>query len=75
MLDWKNRFGRLGFSGNSARADGATCNPLLLGLAVLIGLYLLVALLVGWYWSSEPDRFPVQQNVRQAAEASQQQIE
>ncbi|HAW24552.1 MULTISPECIES: DUF2333 family protein [Pseudomonadaceae] len=74
MLDWKNRFGRLGFSGNSARADGATRNPLLLGLAVLIGLYLLVALLVGWYWSSEPDRFPVQQNVRQAAEASQQQI-
>ena len=52
MLDWKNRFGRLGFSGNSARADGATRNPLLLGLAVLIGLYLLVALLVGWYWSS-----------------------
>ncbi|ANF24258.1 DUF2333 domain-containing protein [Pseudomonas sp. Choline-3u-10] len=74
MLDWKNRFGRLGLSGNSARADGATRNPLLLGIALLIGLYLLVALLVGWYWSSEPDRFPVQQHVRQAADASQQQI-
>tara|TARA_Y100000782_G_scaffold111785_2_gene140667 strand:- start:1619 stop:2590 length:972 start_codon:yes stop_codon:yes gene_type:complete len=46
----------------------------LLGIALLIGLYLLVALLVGWYWSSEPDRFPVQQHVRQAADASQQQI-
>ncbi|UNG17933.1 DUF2333 family protein [Stutzerimonas zhaodongensis] len=74
MLDWKYRFGRLGLSGNSARADGATRNPLLLGIALLIGLYLLVALLVGWYWSSEPDRFPVQQHVRQAADASQQQI-
>ncbi len=74
MLDWKNRFGRLGSSGNTARADGVTRNPLVLALAVVIGLYLLVALLVGWYWSSEPDRFPVQQHVRQAAEASQQQI-
>src|SRR5690606_10499844 len=42
--------------------------------AAVIALYLLVALLVGWYWSSEPDRFPVQQQVRHAAEASQQQI-
>ena len=74
MLDWKNRFGRLGSSGHSARADGTNRNPLLLGLALLLGLYLFVALLVGWYWSSEPDRFPVQQHVRQAAEASQQQI-
>jgi hypothetical protein len=74
MLDWKNRFGRLGSSGNTARAEGATRNPLVLALAVAIGLYLLVALLVGWYWSSEPDRFPVQQHVRQAAETSQRQI-
>ncbi|MCQ4311014.1 DUF2333 family protein [Pseudomonas stutzeri] len=74
MLDWKNRFGRLGSSGNAATTEGAARNPLLLTFAVLVGLCLLVALILGWYWSSEPDRFPVQQHVRQAAEASQRQI-
>lgn len=74
MLDWKNRFGRLGSSRSTARADGGTRNPLVLALAIVLGLYLLVALLVGWYWSSEPERFPVQQHVREAADASQRQI-
>lgn len=73
MLDWKNRFGRLGSTGNTARAERQR-NPLILALVVMIGLYLLVTLIVGWYWSSEPDRFPVQQHVRQAADASQRQI-
>jgi len=74
MLDWKNRLGRFGSSGNTARAEGAGRNPLVLALAVVVGLYLLVALLIGWYWSSEPDRFAVQQHVRQAADGSQRQI-
>lgn len=74
MLDWKNRFGRFRSSGSTARADGVTRNPLMLALGIALGLYLLVALLVGWYWSSEPERFPVQQHVREAADASQRQI-
>ncbi len=74
MLDWKSRFGRFGSSGNTARADGVTRNPLVLALAAVVGLYLLVALLLGWYWSSEPERFPVQQHVREAAAASQRPI-
>ncbi len=74
MLDWKNPFGRLGSSATTARADGAGRHPLLLALGVVIGVYLLAALLVGWYWSSEPDRFPVQQHVREAADAAQRQI-
>ncbi len=74
MLDWRNRFGRLGSAGDNATAAGSRRNPLLLALAVAIGLYLLVAMVLGWYWSLEPDRFPVQQHVRQAAEASQRQI-
>lgn len=73
MFDWKNRFGRLGSAGTTASAERGR-NPLLLGLAVVVGLYLLIALVVGWYWSSEPDRFPVQQHVREAADASQRQI-
>ena len=75
MLDWKNRFARLGRasgpSGGPGRREG---NPLLLVLAVLLGVYLLVTLLLGWYWSREPDLFPVQQSARQAAEASQRQL-
>lgn len=74
MLDWKNRFGRLGSSANGATASGTSRNPLWLALVAVVGLYLLVTLILGWYWSSEPDRFPVQQHVRQAAEASQRQI-
>ncbi|MBF6623828.1 MAG: DUF2333 family protein [Pseudomonas stutzeri] len=74
MLDWKNRFGRLGSSANGATASGTNRNPLWLALVAVVGLYLLVTLILGWYWSSEPDRFPVQQHVRQAAEASQRQI-
>nr|BFE91746.1 hypothetical protein GCM10020185_22820 [Pseudomonas brassicacearum subsp. brassicacearum] len=37
-------------------------------LATLIGLYLLVTIAVGWYWSQEPALFPVQQNAQAAAE-------
>ena len=74
MLDWKNRLGRSGSSGNSATADRAGRNSLWLALAAVVGVYLLVSLILGWYWSREPDRFPVQQHVRQAADAAQRQI-
>lgn len=75
MSDWKNRFARLGRSNGSAGAAGQRAgNPLLLILAALLGIYLLVTLLLGWYWSREPDLFPVQQHTRQAAEASQRQL-
>ena len=74
MLDWTNRFRRPGASGNATTAGTSGRNPLLLALAVLIGLYLLVMLVIGWYWSREPDLFPVQQHVREAAEGSQRQI-
>ncbi|MDT4809203.1 hypothetical protein FQZ97_420790 [compost metagenome] len=70
MLDWKKRAGsarartadsldgaRSYFSGLWSRALGG-----------LVGLYLLVALVVGWYWSQEPELFPVQQQVQAAAE-------
>ncbi|WP_313224886.1 DUF2333 family protein [Stutzerimonas nitrititolerans] len=74
MLDWKNRFRRLGPSGSATAVGTNGRNPLLLTLAVVIGLYLLVVLVIGWYWSREPDLFPVQQHVREAAEGSQRQI-
>jgi hypothetical protein len=72
MLDWKNRAGsakervdepasvkRRGYLGGLfySRALGA-----------LVAIYLVVTLLIGWYWSSEPALFPVQQNAQAAAE-------
>lgn len=37
-------------------------------LATLIGIYLLVTIGLGWYWSQEPALFPVAQNAQVAAE-------
>ena len=34
----------------------------------LIGIYVVVCLGVGWYWSQEPDLFPVQQTAQHAAD-------
>ncbi|MDC7830943.1 MULTISPECIES: DUF2333 family protein [Pseudomonas] len=39
-------------------------------VAALVALYLLVSLAIGWYWSREPDFFPVQQHAQEAAAAS-----
>jgi hypothetical protein len=37
----------------------------------VLGLYLLVAVIVGWFWSQEPERFAVQQLAQSSAEATQ----
>ncbi|TBU97161.1 DUF2333 family protein [Phytopseudomonas dryadis] len=74
MLDWKNRTSgaRSGEgSADSVRRRGGRIGRLVAGL---LGLYLLVALVVGWYWSQEPDRFPVQQRVQAAADSAQRQV-
>ncbi|AYC35147.1 DUF2333 family protein [Pseudomonas cavernae] len=76
MLDWKNRA-----TGASARTadtvEGARSYFAGLwsrALGVLVGLYLLVTLVVGWYWSQEPELFPVQQHAKVAAEEAQRQL-
>ncbi|QXI29155.1 DUF2333 family protein [Pseudomonas vanderleydeniana] len=71
MLDWKKRAG-------SAPERAAEPSPAPRGyfsgllfsraLATLVGLYLVVTVLIGWYWSQEPALFPVQQNAQMAAE-------
>lgn len=74
MLDWKKRKDELR-GGVDDRVDGV--RSYVGGLWVsrvfgtLVGLYLLGALLVGWYWSQEPDLFPVQQRAQAAAEQAQ----
>ena len=74
MLDWKNRAGSA--PEHAAQPKSATRSyfgGLLFSraLATLVGLYLLVAIALGWYWSQEPALFPVQQNAKAAAELAQ----
>lgn len=72
MLDWKNRAG----SANERVDEPASVKRRgYLGglfysraLGVLVAIYLVVTLLIGWYWSDEPDLFPVQQNAQAAAQ-------
>ncbi len=72
MLDWKKR------EGNSARESVRETRAPSRGyftsilfsrsIAVLVGIFVVVCLGLGWYWSQEPDLFPVQQNAQLAAE-------
>ncbi|WP_339531752.1 DUF2333 family protein [Pseudomonas mucidolens] len=71
MLDWKNRAGSApGPSPAPKSAPRSYFRNLLMSRALLtlVVLYLLVTSALGWYWSSEPDLFPVQQNAQIAAE-------
>jgi len=43
-------------------------------LGGLLGVYLVICGAIGWYWSQEPDLFPVQQNAQAAAERAGRQM-
>jgi hypothetical protein len=77
MLDWKNRAAGLRDSvddsvGNVRSYLGGGWLSRVVG--GVLGLYLLLALVVGWYWSQEPALFPVQQNAQAAAQSAQRQM-
>ncbi|BAU76796.1 DUF2333 family protein [Metapseudomonas furukawaii] len=77
MLDWKKRMGeareRVDDSVDDVRSYvGGVWLSRALGSLVLI--YLLACLVVGWYWSREPELFPVQQNAQAAAERAGRQM-
>ena len=77
MLDWKKREGstRESVKETSAKPHGYFKSILLSrSIAVLVGIYALVCLGLGWYWSQEPALFPVQQVAQQAAEKEGKQI-
>ena len=84
MLDWKKRAdgAEKPSSRHSGAAGAAEAGPrgywktlfLSRALISLIALYLIVTLLLGWYWSREPDLFPVQQNAQQAAQRDSKQM-
>lgn len=71
MLDWKNRTAeaRDGAAGTANTSSNLSAGRLAVrSFAGLLGLYLLVALVVGWYWSQEPAQFSVQQRAEASAE-------
>ena len=77
MLDWKKGTDEL--RGNvSDSVDNARSyfGGLWLSrtLGTVLGQYLLADLLVGWYWSQEPELFPVQQQAQAAAEQAQRKL-
>ena len=77
MLDWKTRTGDSASAPRSEETLGKRSAPgglLVRGLGALLVIYLLVALVVGWYWSREPDLFPVQQHAQAAAQSAQRQM-
>jgi len=71
MLDWKECAIRTrdGIDGALRRVVGN--HWLGRALALLLAVYLLVAGLLGWFWSLEPDAFPVQENAQTKAEQAQ----
>lgn len=73
MLDWKNRAGSAGERVEEPKVGreprgywGGVFFSRALG--IVLGIYLVVTMLIGWYWSHEPALFPVAQNAQAAAE-------
>jgi hypothetical protein len=75
MLDWKKRSGSAGTTDRvdekpMGKAPRGYWGGLLFSRAVgaVVGIYLVVTVVLGIWWSSEPHLFPVQQNAQAAAE-------
>lgn len=74
MLDWKKKVGAMRDSvDDSVQGASSYFGGIWASRAVgsVVGVYLLGALVVGWYWSLEPELFPVQQQAQAAAEQAQ----
>lgn len=75
MLDWKNRATNSPDDAAKTSGGGRTGGSLIArALGSLIGVYLLIALVVGWYWSQEPSAFQVQQHAQNSAQQAQRQM-
>lgn len=75
MLDWKNRATNSPDDAAKTSGGSRTGGSLIArALGSLIGVYLLIALVVGWYWSQEPSAFQVQQHAQNSAQQAQRQM-
>ena len=71
MLDWKKREGTARESVKEPKTQSRGYFKSILlsrSIAVLVAIFIVVNLGLGWYWSQVPDLFPVQQNAQLAAE-------
>lgn len=70
---WQNKFSRKAKEVRETRAEnhaGDAGPPWIRGGLLLLCLYLLVSVLMGWYWSSEPKAFNIVKNTEQHASRS-----
>jgi hypothetical protein len=83
MLDWKKRSGSAGTErvdekpmGKAPRGSRGYWGGLLFSRAVgaVVGIYLVVTVVLGIWWSSEPPLFPVQQQAQAAAQSEGKQM-
>lgn len=77
MLDWKKKVGDVRDSvDDSVEGARSYFGGIWASRAVggVVGVYLLGALVVGWYWSLEPEMLAVQQGAQAAAEKAQVQL-
>ena len=75
MLDWTNRATNSQDGAAKTSGGGRSGGSLIArALGGLIGVYLLIALVVGWYWSQEPSAFQVQQHAQNSAQQAQRQM-
>lgn len=72
-MDWLSMKERL-LQWRDDRLDNAGGNTAFRVVAVVIGVYLLVAALVSFYWSMMPDQFAVRQAAAVRAESNQQSV-
>ncbi|MDM1715585.1 DUF2333 family protein [Thiopseudomonas alkaliphila] len=74
MLNWKHR--TKDQINNSAEGVRSYLKSIWFSRAVTgtLVLLLIVNIAVGWYWSQEPDNFPVKQTTQAAAEAAQREV-
>ncbi|KAF1053942.1 MAG: hypothetical protein GAK43_01143 [Stenotrophomonas maltophilia] len=78
MWNWKKRGGsvreRVDDSVDDVRSTYFSGPWLVRVVGGLLAVYLLVCGVIGWYWSREPDLFPVQQHAQQAADRAGRQM-
>lgn len=71
MMDWKNRSAQARSQAHTSASTKAKQPWLVRGVVAAVGSALAAAVLVGWYWSQEPELFAVQQHAKNAAELAQ----
>src|SRR5690554_99066 len=77
MLNWKKHTSQARNQASNTMDDAKRYFGGILSsrsLLIIAAAYLFITLIIGWYWSQEPDFFSVQEHTQQAAEQAQRPI-